>query len=192
MFITVFKTARHWILPWASWTQPSPSLRCILSSVRVASHLCLHSLMELSPSWEAASCAATQEIPQRFMEPEDSVTCSLVRPGTRFFVIFHNKLIFLRWGVVSPTPNPQAGGSPLVGCPLLLIHYIRSCPPYLEATTSFRNLRPRHAVVTRDPLNMAVFPAKNFYSFLFHPRYMPSPAHLPLCEHNILWITKIM
>jgi hypothetical protein len=31
-----------------------------------------------------------------------------------------------------PTPNPQAGGPPLVGCPRLLIQHIRSYPPYLE------------------------------------------------------------
>jgi hypothetical protein len=37
--------------------------------------------------------------------------------------------LFLRWGVVSPTPSPQAGGPPLVGCPRLIIQYIRSWPP---------------------------------------------------------------
>jgi hypothetical protein len=62
--------------------------------------------------------------------------------------------IFLRSGVVSPPPNPEAGGPPLVGCPRLLIQYIRSCPPYLEAFSSIRNLKTRHAVVTRDPLSV--------------------------------------
>ena len=37
---------------------------------------------------------------------------------------------FLRRGVVSTSPNPQAGGPPLVGCPLLFIQYFRSYPPY--------------------------------------------------------------
>jgi hypothetical protein len=55
-------------------------------------------------------------------------------------------------------PNPQAGGPPLVGCPRLLIQYIRSYPPYLEGDPSIRNLRTRHAVVTRDPPNMALSP----------------------------------
>ena len=32
-------------------------------------------------------------------------------------------------GVVSTSPNPQAGGPPLVGCPRLLIQFIRSYPP---------------------------------------------------------------
>jgi hypothetical protein len=79
-----------------------------------------------------------------------------IRPGPRLLVIFCNELIFLRWGVVSHTPNPQAGGPPLVGCPPLLIRYIRSYRPYLEAVSSIRNLRKRHAVVTTDPPNMAI------------------------------------
>jgi hypothetical protein len=47
-----------------------------------------------------------------------------------WFVICCN---FLRWRVVSTSPNPQAGEPPLVGCSRLLIQHIRSYPPYLEA-----------------------------------------------------------
>jgi len=35
----------------------------------------------------------------------------------------------LQGGVVSTSPNPQAGGPPLVGCPRLLIQFILSYPP---------------------------------------------------------------
>jgi len=42
--------------------------------------------------------------------------------------MFHNKIVFLRWGVVSTSPKPQVGGSPLAGCPRLLIQHIRSYP----------------------------------------------------------------
>jgi hypothetical protein len=70
--------------------------------------------------------------------------------------MFRNKLGVLRWWVVIPPPNPQAGGPPPVGSPRLLIQYIRRYPPYLEAVSSIRNLRTRHAVVTGDPLNMAM------------------------------------
>jgi hypothetical protein len=49
-------------------------------------------------------------------------------------------------------PNPKAEGPPFVGCPQLLIPYIYTYPPYLEAVSSIYNLRRRHAVVTRDPL----------------------------------------
>ena len=36
----------------------------------------------------------------------------------------------LQGGVVSPSPIPQAGGPPLVGCSRLLIQFICSYPPY--------------------------------------------------------------
>jgi len=36
----------------------------------------------------------------------------------------------LQGAVVSTSPNPQAGGPPLVGCPRLIIQFIRSYPPY--------------------------------------------------------------
>ena len=54
--------------------------------------------------------------------------------------------ILLQGRVVSISPNPQAGGPPLVGCPRLLIQYICSRLPYWRP--SIRNLRTRHAVVT--------------------------------------------
>jgi hypothetical protein len=114
-----------------------------------------------------------------FYEPESSIPCSQeastgpypepyqsnplhrsciqgIRPGPRLLVYFRNRL-FLRWGVVSPTPNPQAGGPPLVSCPRLFIQNIRSWPPILEGVSSIRNLRTRHAVVTRDPPHMDYF-----------------------------------
>jgi hypothetical protein len=67
--------------------------------------------------------------------------------------------------VVSPA-YPQAGGPPPVGCPLLLIQYIRSYPPYLEAVSSIHNLRMRQAVVTRDPLDADIY-AKNYFLQIF-------------------------
>ena len=39
-------------------------------------------------------------------------------------------MYFLRRGVVSSSPNPQAGRPPLVGCPRLLIRFIHSYSPY--------------------------------------------------------------
>jgi hypothetical protein len=50
-------------------------------------------------------------------------------------VIFCNMVNFLRRGVVSTSPNSQAGGPPLVGCPRMLIQNIRSYPPYLEVVS---------------------------------------------------------
>jgi hypothetical protein len=63
----------------------------------------------------------------------------------------------LRWDTVSPLPQSkyQAAGQLLDGCPRLLIQYILSYPPYLEAVSSIRNLRTHHAV-TSDTLSKDV------------------------------------
>ena len=50
--------------------------------------------------------------------------------------------MFLRWGFFSTSPNPQAGGPPLVGSPWPLIQYIRSYPPY---RTPFLHPQPNDA-----------------------------------------------
>ena len=55
--------------------------------------------------------------------------CFVSRGSISPCLIFLNR-IFSRGGVVSTSPNPQAGGPPLVGCPRLLIQYIRIYPPY--------------------------------------------------------------
>jgi hypothetical protein len=83
-------------------------------------------------------------------------------------------------GVVSPPPNPQAGRLPPVGCPRLLIQYIRSYPPYLEAVSSIRNLRTRQAVVKGDTFNVEI--RKHVYlkaSYFTAPLYnsLPDPVH---------------
>jgi len=59
---------------------------------------------------------------------------------------------FLRWGVVSTSPKPQAAGPPPVGFPRLIIQYVRNYPPY-GGGSSIRNLRTRHAVVTETHLS---------------------------------------
>jgi hypothetical protein len=51
----------------------------------------------------------------------------------RLLWIFCNIINFLRWGVVSTSPNPQPGGPLLVSCLQLLIQYVQSYPPHLES-----------------------------------------------------------
>jgi hypothetical protein len=63
-----------------------------------------------------------------WLEGRLSEECVQVRG---FLWIFVTSFIFLHWAF-SPTPNPQAGRSPLVGCPRMLIQYIRS---YLPSAT---------------------------------------------------------
>jgi hypothetical protein len=85
------------------------------------------------------------------MEPEYSLPCS-EEPANQFrspVQHFVTSCFIFRREVFSPSPNPQAGGRPLVGCPRLVILYIHNYPRYLEAASSIRNPRTRHIVVTR-------------------------------------------
>ena len=52
-----------------------------------------------------------------------------ISPARGTSILFLTRSVFRR-GVVSTSPNPEAGGPPLVGCPQLLIQYSRSYPPY--------------------------------------------------------------
>ena len=58
--------------------------------------------------------------------------CYLIPLGPKYPA--QNIINFLRWGVVSTSPNHQAGGPPLVGCSWLLIQYIRKyiCRQFLH------------------------------------------------------------
>ena len=47
----------------------------------------------------------------------------------------------LQGGFVSTSPNPQAGGPPLDGCPRMLIQYIRSLVVFRAESLVFNTLR---------------------------------------------------
>jgi len=105
-FITALTSVRHLSLSWASPIQsiyPHPT--SWKSNLILSTHLRLGLPSGLFPS----------------VPPEES---------SRMWV-FHNMNI-LQVGVVSISPNPKAGGPPLVGCQRLLIQFIRSCPPYRQ------------------------------------------------------------
>jgi hypothetical protein len=60
-------------------------------------------------------------------------SCQRISPGPRRFEIFRNKLLFYGDGLLAPTPNPQAGGTPLLA--------VRDCLFNIFAVT-FRIWRP--------------------------------------------------
>jgi hypothetical protein len=104
-------------------------------------------------------CSYTR-ISQHFMEPEGLLPCSQ-EPSTEPYhepdrSNPYHPILSLRSILILSTPTPTLKDHPLSGCPRLLIKYIRRYPSYLEAVSSVRNLRTRHAAVTRDPPNMGV------------------------------------
>ena len=77
-------------------------------------------------------------------------SCQRISPGLRYHFIFRNMIHF--YGeLLAPHPTPQGEGLLLVGCPRLLIQYIRSYPPYQRP---FLHPQPEDApcLVDRDPL----------------------------------------
>jgi hypothetical protein len=80
--------------------------------------------------------------------------------------------------VVSTSPNPQDGGPPLVGYPLLLIQFIRSYTPHRRP---FLHPQPEDAPCRgdSDPLNMCIaytMPGNVAFKFAVH-LLMCLPAH---------------
>jgi len=59
--------------------------------------------------------------------------------------------MFVHWGTISTSPDPQAGGPTLVGCSQLLIQYIHSYPLYRRP---FLHQQPKDSPCCgdRDPL----------------------------------------
>ena len=105
--------------------------------------------MVQSTSWEANWFAASQEIPRILWNPKVHYRTHK-RPRNCMWMFLNINV--LQGEFVSPSPNPQAGGPPLVGCPRLLIQFIRSYPPYWRP---FLYPQPEDAPCRgdRDPLH---------------------------------------
>jgi hypothetical protein len=115
--------------------------------------------MQQSLSWQANKSWAGQESPA-FYRTRTFITAftkarylALSCANPEAFVKDSKNGRFLWVGVVSTSHNPQSGGSPLAGCPRLLIQYIRSYPPYRRP---FLHPQPEDAPSRgdRDPLIM--------------------------------------
>jgi hypothetical protein len=93
--------------------------------------------MEQSPSWEA-----------------NQWTLQLVKNFDSWVIL---NMCFLRRGVVSNSPNPQAGGPPIAAVRCCLFNLF-TATLHIGGRSSIRNLRTRHAVVTGTHI-------PNFYEF---------------------------
>jgi len=69
-------------------------------------------------------------------------------PKPKVFAPFRNLFLLLWWGVVSISLNYQPVRPLLISRPGLLIQYILSYAPYLEAVSFIRKLETPSAIVT--------------------------------------------
>jgi hypothetical protein len=97
---------------------------CLMSKIQCKYHYCIRynlsktkyvrntNSMEQSPSWEANSHSASQEIPSLYGNRRFVTVYTRARSNPRVCVTFRNELsfFFLRW-VGSPSPKLQAGQS---------------------------------------------------------------------------------
>jgi len=103
-------------------TSPLPYIECLLIRI-IFNHYSNSS--KPSPSSEANS-QLLNEFPVFYENPMVHYRVHNSPPILRPCVTFRNKPFFLRWGDVSPSPNPQVRGPHLIGYPRLPIQYIRS------------------------------------------------------------------
>jgi len=141
-FITAFTNARHLSLSWASSIQSMPSHPTYLANslATTVSGPDLYRLLTFH----------VPNLMSHFHSLGRTKVSVRVRGKCSCFV---TKPVFLLWGVVSTSDNPQAGGLPLVGCSQLHIQCIRSYSPYWRP---FLHPQPEDAPCRgdRDPFIM--------------------------------------
>ena len=152
-FITALTSLRHPSLSWASPIESiisSPFVFCVMPPLET-----------LPPPGDPSGGVVYLRI---VLFPEQA-SCMWV---------FLNSAV-LQGGIVSPSPNPHAGGPPLVGCPRLLIQFIRSCRLYRRP---FLYPQPEDAPCRgdRDPLILYVLHYLNYTSQINSELARPLPC----------------
>ena len=116
----------------------------------------IHTSTPRSPQWSPSLRFPQQE---PIHPPHLTHTRHMPNPSPSRMFVFLNKG-FLQGEVVSTSPNSQAGGPPLVGCPRLLIQFIRSYPPYRRPFL-YPQPEDRPCRGDRDRLHFAYSPANS-------------------------------
>ena len=148
-FITALTSVRHISLSWARPIQsiyPHPtswrSILLLTFQVPIFIPLCL--LRDASPG----------NTPPPPGDPSVGVVSLriVLSPEQALHLWMFLNISVLQGRVVSTSPNPQAGGPLLIGCPRLLIQFIRNYPPYRRP---FLYPQPEDAPCRgdRDPLH---------------------------------------
>jgi hypothetical protein len=111
-------------------------------------------------------------------------TCSMPRPSHSWFVTslssceeFRNMVIFYGEELLALRPTPPTGGPLPVGCSRLLIQYVCSYPPYLEAVL-LSATRRRAMLWWQEPTLQGVLSFscfnRNIHSWMCHTLRYPA------------------
>jgi len=87
--------------------------------------------MEQSPFWEANSHSVNQEIPSLLRNPKARYRAHKSPSVPKPYVTSPEEAFLYGEELLAPRPTFHAVGSPLPGCPRLLIEYSYCCRPYL-------------------------------------------------------------
>jgi hypothetical protein len=98
--------------------------------------------------------------------------------------------------------RPQAVGLPLIDSPCMVIQFICSCPPHLDAISSILSLRTRHVVVTKDLPSMGDDPITQLNQYLLRrvratgrtnrrnagSKHVPKMFRFYSCSISVFWL----